>query len=86
MLKASKREAGSKTDCPMRHLEDYQVDRPEVKAQQCVQLTGTNQSNGLTTFSLGVLAVSHTRLFCLQAVSRCPYLAGNTRSHSEHGR
>ena len=27
------------------------VDRPGVEAQQCVELTGTNWSCGLTTFS-----------------------------------
>ena len=53
----------------MRHLEDYQVDRPEVKAQQCVELTGTNQSIGLTTFSLVVAVVSHTRLLFSGEVS-----------------
>jgi hypothetical protein len=32
----------------MRRLEDYQVDRPEVYAQKCAQLTGTNPSIGLS--------------------------------------
>ena len=36
----------------MRHLEDHEVDRPAVYAQQCAQPTGTNQSIGLTSFSL----------------------------------
>ena len=28
-------------------MEDYHVDRPDVEAQQCVKLTGTNSSIGL---------------------------------------
>jgi hypothetical protein len=31
----------------LRAVEDHHVDRPEVEAQQCVQLTGTNRSIGL---------------------------------------
>lgn len=34
----------------MRPHEDYMVDRLGVQAQQCVELTNTNWSNGLTTF------------------------------------
>ena len=47
-LKASKREANLKIRSPIREgvrpLVDYQVDRPEVQVQQCMQLTGTNRS------------------------------------------
>ena len=31
----------------MRAVEDDHVDRPDVEAQQCVKLTGTNRSIGL---------------------------------------
>ena len=31
----------------MRAVEDHHVDRPEMYAQQCVQLTGTNRPTGL---------------------------------------
>ena len=32
-------------------MEDHHVDRPGVKAQQCVELTGPNSSIGLISFS-----------------------------------
>jgi hypothetical protein len=35
-LNASKREAHSKISIPLRVLEDHQVDRRQVYAQQCV--------------------------------------------------
>jgi hypothetical protein len=32
-------------------VEDHHVDRPEVKAEQSVELTGTNRSIGLIVYS-----------------------------------
>ena len=31
-------------------MEDHHVDRPDVEAQQCVKLTGTNRSNELDPY------------------------------------
>ena len=34
----------------MRAVIDHHVDRPDVEAQQCVELTGTNRSIGLISY------------------------------------
>src|SRR5947208_16240748 len=53
MLNASKHEARPKISSPnplrriRRAVEDYDFDRLEVEAQQCVELTSTNRSFGL---------------------------------------
>ena len=52
MLNASKQEARLKIRFPKgyslrRAVEDYDFDRLEVEAQQCVELTSTNRSFGL---------------------------------------
>jgi hypothetical protein len=36
----------------MRAVVDHHVDRPDVEAQQCVKLTGTNRSIGLIFITL----------------------------------
>src|SRR5436309_3249254 len=54
MLNASKHEARPKISSPnplrriRRAVEDYDFDRLEVEAQQCVKLTSTNRPFGLT--------------------------------------
>ena len=54
MLNASKHEARPKIRSPKmaadlrRAVEDYDFDRREVEAQQCVKLTSTNRPFGLT--------------------------------------
>ena len=53
MLNASKHEARPKISSPnplrriRRAVEDYDFDRLEVEAQQCVELTSTNRPFGL---------------------------------------
>ena len=41
----------SKPDFPIRVVIDHDVDRPGVEVQQCMQLTGTNNSIDLITSS-----------------------------------
>ena len=50
MLKAYKHEASSKIRFPYRLHVDHVVDRRDVEVQQCMELTNTNGSTGLTTF------------------------------------
>src|SRR5271154_2132392 len=59
MLNASKHEARPKISSPKayglrRAVEDYDFDRLEVEAQQCVKLTSTNRPFGL------IIKLSHT--------------------------
>ena len=51
-MKASKREASLETRSRLRAVEDHHVDRPGVEVQQCMKLTGTNSSIGLTLSQL----------------------------------
>jgi hypothetical protein len=61
MLNASKHEARPKISSPKayglrRAVEDYDFDRLEVEAQQCVKLTSTNRPFGL------IIKLSHSVL------------------------
>ena len=60
-LKASKREAPLETRFPLRTVEDDHVDRPDVEAQQCVKLTGTNCSIGLIVLIFSICEPMSTR-------------------------
>src|SRR5438128_9062128 len=68
MLNASKHEARPKISSPnplrriRRAVEDYDFDRLEVEAQQCVELTSTNRSFGL------IIKLSHAVMRELEAV------------------
>ena len=64
----------------MRAVEDHHVDRPEVEAQQCVQLTGTNRSIGLITLNPPVLPNWHQPAFAPLELRR-----GKPTTRSEQG-
>ena len=69
MLNASKHEARPKISSPKayglrRAVEDYDFDRLEVEAQQCVKLTSTNRPFGL------IIKLSHFVLALQGATDR----------------
>ena len=55
----------------MRAVIDHHVDRPDVDAQQCVKLTGTNRSIGLIYLPI---ARSDKRIAC----ARCGFEHNNS--------
>src|SRR6266446_10956792 len=75
MLNASKHEAGPKISSPnplrriRRAVEDYDFDRLEVEAQQCVELTSTNRPFGLIiklTQTVNRFAIGHEKSVSLK--------------------
>ena len=79
MLNASKHEARPKISSPKvydlrRAVEDYDFDRLEVEAQQCVKLTSTNRPFGL------IIKLSQT-VFEKEQYCRCD-LPGIAKSDS----
>ena len=59
-------------------MEDHHVDRPDVKAQQCVKLTGTNRSFGL------IAPITIVRVF-VRASRREPHGDVSRRRRSRAG-
>ena len=65
-------------------MEDYHVDRPDVEAQQCVKLTGTNSSIGLIVLITNGHSYRSRQLHFVQCLrGRAAYATAALRPQTE---